>query len=144
MKTLTFMLLTLITLTPIIDNANATPPSVTTKKATIKVTSKKETSQKDKSTSKLIFTTLPADGLKINADGPWKLVIKSVTGGKVATTEFQRPEWKEEIAGFEIPLQADKFSKDVEVAFKMTTFVCTKDKSTCYREVVEDKAKVSL
>jgi hypothetical protein len=91
------------------------------------------------------FKTTAGDGLKINADGPWKLEIKGATGLKFEKTEFKRDTWKENIAGFEVPAKLDSTTtKSGDVKYKLTTFVCTIDKSMCYREVVEGNSKVSL
>ena len=121
--------------------AASTDKAATTKtaRATVRVTGAAA-----KTGSTLTFATVPGDGLKINGEGPWKLEIKTIKGATTATTEFKRSEWKEGIAGFEVPATLDKDSKKVELSFKMTTFVCTKDKTMCYREVVEDKASVSF
>jgi hypothetical protein len=91
----------------------------------------------------LIFTTKPANDLAINAEGPWKLEIKSIKGATVEEKEFKRPQWKESIGGFEVPVKLTG-GKKIDVEYKMTTFVCTKDKSMCYREVVEGKESVNL
>jgi len=101
-------------------------------KATIKVSP-----HLDGNKTLLTFATIPGDGLKINGEGPWKLEIKSHKGFKPSNTEFKRPEWQEDVAGFQVPVTIEKGMKSGEVSYKMTTFVCTKDKSTCYREVVE-------
>ncbi|MCX6124953.1 MAG: hypothetical protein NTV34_09435 [Proteobacteria bacterium] len=114
----------------------ATPKAV---RATVRVTGAAA-----KTGSTLTFTTVPGDGLKVNGEGPWKLEIKTIKGATTTSTEYKRPDWKEGVAGFEVPATLDKDSKKVELSFKMTAFVCTKDKTMCYREVVEDKASVNF
>ncbi len=102
------------------------------------------TSVKEKNGAKLIFKTVPTDGLVINAEGPWKLEIKNIMGAKTTVTELKRSDWKEETAGFEVPVTIDGKAKTADVQFKLISFVCTKDKSQCFREVVEDKASVKI
>lgn len=104
----------------------------------------KVTSASTKTGSVLTFATVPSEGLKINDEGPWKLEIKSSKGAQVSTKEFKRSDWKESIAGFEVPITPEKNAKEAEISYKMITFVCTAEKTMCYREVVEDTAKVSL
>lgn len=102
------------------------------------------TSVKEKDATKLVFKTVPADGLVVNAEGPWKLEIKNITGAKSATNELKRSDWQQDTAGFTLPITLDGKAKTADVQFKLISFVCTKDKSQCFREVVEDKASVKL
>ena len=105
-------------------------------KATVQITSVKGT--------KLVFKTVPNDGLVINHEGPWSLEIKSITGAKANVTTLKRADWKEDTATFDLPVVADASAKEAEVQYMLTSFVCTKEKTQCYREVLEDKAKVKL
>lgn len=111
----------------------------TSGKATIEVTAAKSGDN-----VKVQFKTIPAAGLAINDEGPWKLEIKSATGLKPAATEVKRADWKKEIAGFDVVATPDKGAKKAQIHYKMTTFVCTKDKSQCFREVVENKADLTF
>lgn len=104
-------------------------------KATVQVTSEKD---------KLVFKTIPNEGLVINHEGPWSLKITSLKGVKSTVTELKRSDWKENSATFELPVTSEKSAKSAEVQFKATVFVCTKEKTQCYREVIEDKATVKL
>ena len=108
-------------------------------KAKVSVSSKKE----GKNVT-LSFATLPGEGLKINGDGPWKLEIKDAKGIKLDKFELKRDAWKEDIAGFQVKGTPASDAKSLEIQYKMTTFVCTTDKSMCYREVVDGKESVKL
>lgn len=101
-------------------------------------------SVKDKGSKKLIFKTIANEGLVVNAEGPWHLEIKDAKGIKPTAMDFKRSDWKQDIAGFEVPLAEDSAAKSAEVQYKLTAFICTKEKTQCYREVIEGKATVTL
>ncbi len=113
--------------------------SAPSEKAKVSISSKK-----DGKNVALSFTTHPGTGLKINAEGPWKLEIKEAKGIKLDKLELKRDAWKEDIAGFQVSGTPAADAKNVEIQYKMTTFVCTTDKSMCYREVVDGKETVKL
>jgi hypothetical protein len=102
------------------------------------------TASPTKSSTTLKFKTIPAAGLKINSEGPWKLELKSVNGVVPDVKEYNRSEWKEDLAGWEVVTSGAKGSKSIEVVYKMTVFICTADKAICYREVLDQKATVKL
>lgn len=108
-------------------------------KATVQITT-----SKDKGTTKLVFKTVPNDGLVINHEGPWSLDIKNITGVKSNVSTLKRTDWKEDTATFDLPVVADAGAKEAEVQYKLVSFVCTKEKTQCYREVIENKTKIKL
>ncbi|MEI6834840.1 MAG: hypothetical protein WCL28_12695 [bacterium] len=106
-------------------------------KATVEVIAK---GQPDKRVE-LTFKTLPSADLAINKDGPWKLEVLSSGNLKFDKKELKRGDWKEDIAGFTL-LSSPAKTKNEKVKYKLTAFICTKDKSQCFREVVEGVANV--
>lgn len=111
------------------------------KKATVNVTAEKG---KNPGTFSVQFKTIAGNGLKINAEGPWKLDIKSATGLKFEKSEFKRDAWIESAAGFTALGTNVGKAATADITYKLTAFVCTADKSMCYREVVENQATVKL
>ena len=107
-------------------------------KATVEVSAK---GQPDKRVE-LTFKTLPNADLAINKEGPWKLEVLSSGKLKFDKKEFKRGDWKEDIAGFTL-LSSPAKTKNEKVKYKLTAFICTKDKSQCFREVVEGVANVN-
>jgi len=107
-------------------------------KAKIEVTGKPQADKRIEFT----FTTHPVGDLVINKEGPWKLEILSSGKIKFEKTEYKRAEWKEDVAGFTALGSATKGNSET-IKYKLVAFVCTKDKSQCFREVVESSAKVS-
>jgi hypothetical protein len=90
----------------------------------------------------LTFKTSPADGLSINPEGPWHLKITDAGGLKFDKMEFKRPEWKEQISGFTAMATPAK-DKTGTIKYRLVAFICTKEKTQCFREVIEKEAKVS-
>jgi hypothetical protein len=107
-------------------------------KATVEVIAK---AQPDKRVE-VTFKTLPSADLAINKDGPWKLEVLSSGKLKFDKKEFKRGDWKEDIAGFTF-LSSPAKTKNEKIKYKLTAFICTKDKSQCFREVVEGVANVN-
>ena len=107
-------------------------------KATVEVTAKVQADKR----VELTFKTLPNADLAINKEGPWKLEVLSSGKLKFDKKEFKRGDWKEDIAGFTL-LSSPAKTKNEKVKYKLTAFICTKDKSQCFREVVEGVANVN-
>jgi hypothetical protein len=107
-------------------------------KAQIEVTGKPQADKRIEFT----FKTHPVGDLVINKEGPWKLEIISSGKIKFEKTEYKRTEWKEDVSGFTVLGSATK-GKSETIKYKLVAFVCTKDKSQCFREVVEGSSKVS-
>ena len=86
---------------------------------------------------KLTFTfkVVPGDKMVINNDGPWKLDIKKSEGITFSTTTLPKAEMKESIPGFTLTSAAPPAAKSGKVEYQMVAFVCTKDKTLCYRDV---------
>lgn len=86
---------------------------------------------------KLTFTfkVVPGEKMVINHDGPWKLDIKKSEGITFTTTTFPKTEMKEAIPGFTMTSAAPPAAKSGTVEYQMVAFVCTKEKTLCYRDV---------
>lgn len=106
-------------------------------KATVEVTA---LGQPD-SRVQFTFKTVPSGDLVVNKDGPWKLEI--ISSGKIQfdKKELKRADWKEDISGFSLTSAPAKI-KSEKIKYKLVAFVCTKDKSQCFREVVQGDANV--
>ncbi len=85
------------------------------------------------------FKNVPNGGLVTNLEGPWKLELKSSDDLTLAKTTFTRPELDEKNASFTFVTTAKPAKPEGEIQYKFVTFVCTKDKTTCYRDVHEGK-----
>jgi hypothetical protein len=108
-----------------------------TSKATVEVTA---LGQPD-SRVQFTFKTVPSGDLVVNKDGPWKLEILSSGKIQFDKKELKRADWKEDISGFSVTSAPAKI-KSEKIKYKLVAFVCTKDKSQCFREVVQGDANV--
>lgn len=83
---------------------------------------------KNKGDIKFNFKVKIAEGIKYNWDGPWKFKFKGegVTEKTMGTSDFDKT-----LGGYAVTVPAD--SKSLE--YRLTAFVCTKDKTRCFREV---------
>lgn len=92
----------------------------------------------------LTFKVLPTDGLHINLDGPWKLEIKSADGLVFEKTTFVKKDLKEDLTGFVVSTKGAPAKKSGELEYSLVSFVCTNDKTACYRDVLTGKAPWSV
>lgn len=86
----------------------------------------------------LTFKVLANDGHLITLDAPWKLTLKSHDGLTFTQEAFSKKDMKEELPGWVVAsTAASKATGDV--SWELAAFICTKDKTACYREVHEGK-----
>ncbi len=86
------------------------------------------------------FKAQAKEGMEINLEGPWKLDVKGHDGLNLAKTSFPKGEMNEKLPGF-VFATAGKPTKDSgELEYTMVAFVCTKEKTQCFREVYTGKA----
>jgi hypothetical protein len=88
----------------------------------------------------LAFKVAPASGLHINLEGPWRLDITSSPGLKVAKASLLKLDMDEKLPGFIAKGEAAVGAKGGQLEYKLIAFVCTDDKSRCYRDVHTGKA----
>jgi hypothetical protein len=77
-------------------------------------------------------------GMVVNFDAPWKLELKGHDGLSVAKTSYAKADMDEKLPGFVFAAKTEKPQGDLEYA--LTAFVCTQDKTQCFREVHNGKA----
>lgn len=82
---------------------------------------------------KFNFKAVPGKGLKINTEGPWSLELKAHDGLTVEKSKLVRADFQADLGGFSL-LSKPK-GKSGKVTYKMVVFVCTENKSQCFRDV---------
>lgn len=81
---------------------------------------------------KVQFKIKPKKDIKVTYDAPWSLTLKNAKGTVLTKDKFKKEDFKKELIGFSVDIKAAKnFSFD----YALAAFVCTKDKTRCYREV---------
>jgi hypothetical protein len=90
------------------------------------------------------FKVEPKPGLEINLEGPWKLELKTSDGMKFAKTTLGRGEFDDKSESFKFATTAKPSKPSGEIEYKFVTFVCTKAKTQCFRDVHEGKTPWSM
>jgi hypothetical protein len=78
---------------------------------------------------------IPNEELKITHDAPWNLTIKNEQGIAFANSKFVKADMDGKLPGYKISSKSKPTSKAGSFDYKLVSFVCTKDKTSCYREV---------
>lgn len=100
--------------------------------------SKVEVKAKDKA---LEFKLVPDSGLVLNSEGPWKLEILEAHGFEAKEKVQLKDKFDVKTGSVSLQL-ADVPAKGAVVKFKLVGFVCTADKTKCYRDVHTQETKL--
>jgi len=79
------------------------------------------------------FKVVPNENLIVTLDAPWKFVVSEVKGATFSETTLKKEQLDQTMPGYKIV--SSKNEKSGSFKYKLTSFVCTKDKTSCYREV---------
>lgn len=91
----------------------------------------------DNSIFNVEFKIIPDTNMMINHDGPWKLDIKDSAGLDLDPT---KPTMNFDLPGFTIKTKTQPTATKGKISYKLIAFVCTKDKSQCFRDVHDTQA----
>ena len=98
----------------------------------VEVTTKKDDGKKAVTFE---FKIVPNDGMVVTFDAPWKLDIKDKDGLAVfEKASLGKPDMDEKLPGFIVTSKPNAGSKG-KLEYTLVAFICTKDKTACYREV---------
>jgi hypothetical protein len=75
------------------------------------------------------------DGIALNVDAPWKLTIKAHEGLTLDKTESVAKDFDPKLPGFKFQSTDKPTATKGKVDFTLVAFICTKDKTRCFREV---------
>ena len=86
----------------------------------------------------LDFVVEPQSALHINDEGPWRLELAAVPAPlKLTKSTWDRSDFDAKLPGFKVRGEAlGAAPVSGKVAYKLTAFVCTNDKTQCYRDVL--------
>jgi hypothetical protein len=82
----------------------------------------------------ITLNVVPQNGNVINHEAPWKAELKAFDGLKVAAPAIKGEEAMKLAPTFVFKAEPQKASGKAE--YSVTAFVCSKDKTNCYRDVV--------
>lgn len=73
--------------------------------------------------------------IAINHDGPWSLVFTKAPELKFSKAKWDLKDLSDSLPGFKVTTSEKPKAKAGTADYTATVFVCTKDKTQCYREV---------
>lgn len=87
--------------------------------------------------SDLIIRVVPNEGLQLTYEGPWTLNITNMKNFNFEKTKFTKSDMNTDTGEFKI--SGAKLGKNWNADYELVSFVCTKDKTRCFREVHKGK-----
>jgi hypothetical protein len=75
------------------------------------------------------------EGIAFNMDAPWKLSIKKFDGLTLDKTESVAKDFVSELPGYKFQSIGKPTLPAGKIEYSLIAFICTKDKSRCFREV---------
>ena len=78
-------------------------------------------------------------GHAVTFEAPWKLDIKNHDGLAFANSSFNKNNMDEALPGYKVKTNAKPGKQNGEFEYSLVSFICTSDKTTCYREVHKGK-----
>lgn len=90
--------------------------------------------KKDGDLLSIAFKVEPHQGLKVTLDAPWKLVIES-QDLSLAKTTLSKADLDANLPGFVVKTATKPKASQGKLQYTLTSFVCTEEKTQCYREV---------
>jgi hypothetical protein len=85
----------------------------------------------------MTFKVVPKEGMAINMEGPWKLEIEAPEGTSLAKKTLEKADMDAKLPGFVVSgtLKGPIPKGGYVAPYKLIAFVCTADKTKCFREV---------
>jgi hypothetical protein len=77
--------------------------------------------------------------MTITFDAPWTLELVNAKDLEFASNRYGKAELDEKLPGFVVKTAKAPSVDKGEVEYKLVAFICTKDKTQCYREVHSGK-----
>ena len=85
------------------------------------------------------FKILANKGYAVTFDAPWKLDLKKHEGLTFASSALSKNNMDEAIPGFKVKTTAQAGAAAGDIEYSLVSFICTTDKTICYREVHKGK-----
>ena len=97
------------------------------------------TNQKDGESVAFTFKIKAKTDHVITFDAPWQLEIKDHNGLKFSETKLKKDKMDEKLPGYVVKTTGTPSTAKGELEYRLTSFICTADKTKCYREVHKGK-----
>lgn len=85
------------------------------------------------------FKISPTAGHAVTFEAPWKLDLKNHDGLTFASSSFNKDNMDEALPGYKVKTNAKPGKGTGDFEYSLVSFICTTDKTTCYREVHKGK-----
>lgn len=90
-------------------------------------------------TMEFTFKIIANEGHKVTFDAPWKFELKKHDGLTFANSAFNKDNMDAAIPGFKVKTTAPAVGAAGDLEYSLVSFICTTDKTQCYREVHKGK-----
>jgi hypothetical protein len=90
--------------------------------------------KKDGDSLAVVFKVEPNKGMNITLDAPWKLDVEA-KDLSFAKTTLAKSDMDTALPGFILKTVAKPAASQGQLKYTLTSFICTKEKTQCYREV---------
>jgi len=87
----------------------------------------------------LTFKVTANAGHLATFEAPWKLDLKNHDGLTFASSTLNKENMDEALPGYKVKTSAKPGKQNGEFEYSLVSFICTSDKTTCYREVHKGK-----
>ena len=81
------------------------------------------------------FKVEPNKDMQVTLDAPWQLKVSGHQGLVFEKTTLKKADLDEALPGFKLAASGKPTVANGSVDFQLTAFICTQDKTRCYREV---------
>lgn len=85
------------------------------------------------------FKVVASDGHTVTFDAPWKLDLKKHEGLTFETAALNKTTMDEKLPGWKVKTTAQPAAGQGDLEYQLIAFICTTDKTQCYREVHKGK-----
>jgi hypothetical protein len=86
------------------------------------------------------FKVIANEGHAVTFDAPWKLDLKKHDGLAFDKAALNKADMDEKIPGWKVKTSAKPANAQGEMEYQLVAFICTTNKTQCYREVHKGKA----
>lgn len=83
----------------------------------------------------LTFKIVATEGHAVTFDAPWKLDIKKHDGLTFGKATFSKADMDEKLPGWSLTSSTQPAQAAGDIEYQLVSFICTADKTQCYREV---------
>lgn len=77
--------------------------------------------------------------MALSFEAPWKLELVNADGITFSSMKLNKAKMDEKLPGWKVQTVSAPTKNQGELAYKLTAFICTKNKTKCFREIHKGK-----